>query len=100
VLGGIASLREVWGDAAVFVPPEDSATLRRELQRLIADPALRAEMARRARDRASLYSPQRMLGAYLSVYRHLIGGRASSQTPEIAAVSMAETVYPAQGVRL
>jgi glycogen(starch) synthase len=95
VLGDIASLREVWGNAAVFVPPDDSAALRRALQRLIADPALRAEMARRARERAALYSPQRMLGAYVSVYGHLAGAGASSETREVGAISSAEAVYPA-----
>lgn len=70
VLGDIPSLREVWGDNALFVPPEDPDALRRCLLRLIADDGLRDEMAQRARHRADWYSPQRMAEAYQMAYRH------------------------------
>jgi glycosyltransferase involved in cell wall biosynthesis len=35
VLGDIPSLRELWHDAAIFVPTEDAARLSRELTALI-----------------------------------------------------------------
>lgn len=73
VLGDIPSLREVWGDAALFAPPDDPAALRDTLCRLIGDERLRDVMAARARERARLYTPermaQRMLGAYESVLK-------------------------------
>ena len=72
VLGDIPSLREVWGEAALFVPPDDSDALRGVLSRLIADAGLRQEMAARARSRARLYTPERMAGGYLSAYRSLL----------------------------
>src|SRR4051794_30774042 len=59
VWGDIPSLREVWGAAAVFVPPDDQAALQFVLDRLIEDGALLAEFGRRARERAALYTPQR-----------------------------------------
>lgn len=68
VLGDIESLREVWGDAATFVPPDDSGALGRALSRLIEDAALRATMARRAHARALELGPARMVNDYLGVY--------------------------------
>ena len=55
VLGDIPSLREVWGEAALFVPPGDADALREALSRLIADADLRQELAARASLRAQTY---------------------------------------------
>ncbi|MGE0310060.1 MAG: glycosyltransferase family 4 protein [Lautropia sp.] len=71
VAGDIASLREVWGDAALYVHPTDERGLADALNRLIADDALRERMGRRARSRALTYSPERMARAYLAAYRRL-----------------------------
>jgi glycogen synthase len=68
VLGDIASLREVWGDAATYVDPFDDDHLTRELQRLIADPGAVADLGRRALDRARTYTPERMAAAYLAAW--------------------------------
>jgi glycosyltransferase involved in cell wall biosynthesis len=78
VLGDIESFREVWGDAARFVPPDDHDALRRALQSLISRPAERAEMAARARARALTYTPERMSEAYLEVYG-MLSARASKE---------------------
>jgi glycosyltransferase involved in cell wall biosynthesis len=72
VLGDIPSLREVWGNAAEFVPPEDTAALHDTLNAIARDPARRLELARRAHDRALRYTPRRMVDAYLSAYRHFV----------------------------
>jgi glycogen synthase len=71
VLGDIPSLRELWGDAAVFVPPDDSYALGEALRELVADSTRRAQMARAARVRALSYDPDRMASAYLSLYGEL-----------------------------
>jgi glycogen(starch) synthase len=71
VLGDIPSLREVWGEAAVFVSPDDPDGLGEALRTLVADSALRAQMARAARARALAYDQTRMAAAYLSLYREL-----------------------------
>jgi glycosyltransferase involved in cell wall biosynthesis len=68
VLGDIASLREVWDDSAIFVPPRDNAQLEAALRELIATPSLRQEMARRAGERARYFTPERMAEGYLSAY--------------------------------
>jgi glycosyltransferase involved in cell wall biosynthesis len=72
VVGDIASLREVWADAAVFVPPGDDAALRAAIDELIADAPKRARVAARARVRAMQYTPRRMAEAYLAAYRSLV----------------------------
>jgi glycogen synthase len=74
VLGDIGSLREIWGDAATFVAPDDHQALAAALQGLIDDPARRTRMAARAHARAQRYSVARMTAAYHDLYLELCGG--------------------------
>ena len=60
ILGDIASLRETWEGAALFVDPEDPEKLENLVEILINDSAYRKEMARRAKARAVYYAPERM----------------------------------------
>jgi glycosyltransferase involved in cell wall biosynthesis len=71
VLGDIPSLREVWGDAATFVDPDDRDALVGEVNRLLDDPARRLRAARAALARSSLYTTAAMADGYLAAYRHL-----------------------------
>ncbi len=73
VLGDIDSLREVWGDAALFVPPDDRDALLVAISRLIADDALRSELAARALACARTYTIERIALGYLDAYRTLLG---------------------------
>jgi glycogen(starch) synthase len=82
VLGDVPSLREVWGDAASYVPPEDRDALHAALLRLIDNPLQRQQMARRAMARARRYTPSRMVEAYLGAYARL---RAPAAAPVAAA---------------
>mgnify|MGYP005841467189 CR=1 FL=1 len=76
VLGAIDSLSEIWGDAAILVPPDDHDALEERLKALVADPAARGAWGRRARARALEYTPDRMARGYLNAYRALAeGGR-------------------------
>ena len=72
VLGDIPSLREVWGNAAVFVSPADDEELERALRRLISNPKLRADYGDRARRRGRRFSSERMVDGYLSAYRRML----------------------------
>jgi glycogen(starch) synthase len=65
VLGDIPSLREVWGDAAVFVPHDDPE----QLCRALSDTAGAGEMSRRAAARAREFTPTRMAAAYMDAYQ-------------------------------
>lgn len=72
VLGDIPSLREVWEDAACFVPPADDGALLEMLRWLIAQPRVRHEYARRAVVRARTFTIPRMARATLQAYRAAI----------------------------
>jgi glycosyltransferase involved in cell wall biosynthesis len=88
VLGDIRSLREIWGDAALFVAPGNRRMLVSALTRLIEDDAARNAMAERARSRASTMTAVRMAERYGDVYRELVG--ASGTTRHDVAESMRE----------
>lgn len=79
VLGDIPSLREIWGDTAVFVEPDDQGALAAAIQQLIDQPELRADYAQRARARAQHFSTERMAWAYLHSYRRLLQPAPSRQ---------------------
>jgi glycogen synthase len=69
VLGDIPSLREIWQDSAVFVPPNDADAWARELRWLIADSAARHSLGLRAHRQAIEFTPQRMAREYLACYQ-------------------------------
>lgn len=71
VLGDIASLRETWGPAALYVPPGDHPALRATLVRLINDPAGRVSLGAAARERGLCFTTARMADDYLSAYARL-----------------------------
>jgi glycogen synthase len=72
VLGDIPSLREVWGDAAMFVEPEDHQALQRAIELLIADARLRTRFAARARRRALQFTPRAIGRGYFAAYQDLL----------------------------
>ena len=56
VVTRLTSLPEICGDAALYVDARDPEDLAATLRRLADDPALRADLGRRGRERASLFS--------------------------------------------
>ena len=82
VLGDVESLREVWGEAACFVPPDDADALSGAIRWLTDSPARRNEMGERARLRAARYAPRRMAEQYLAAYRRL--NREANGSPPAA----------------
>lgn len=95
VLGDIPTLREVWGDAAKFVQPDDHRAVAAALNELIADEEARADCAARARARALRYSPARMAEGYRDVYRKLLsGGVVACAVPSASAPRVATSLDP------
>jgi glycosyltransferase involved in cell wall biosynthesis len=90
VLGDIPSLREIWGDAALFVPPNDSGAALAALENLIASPERRKSFARAARRRALQFSPARMANEYMQLYRKL----TAKEVPAVQAVPSLRSVQP------
>lgn len=68
VLGDVPSLRELWGGAALFVPPDDPDAIRAALEELTSLPGRAAMLGARAHVRARRYSARRMGRAYLDLY--------------------------------
>jgi glycosyltransferase involved in cell wall biosynthesis len=72
VLGDIATLRELWHGAALFVDPRDPDALRAALDRLCGDDALRRDLAAAARRRAERYSAAAQARATHALYREVL----------------------------
>jgi glycosyltransferase involved in cell wall biosynthesis len=72
VLGDLPSLREIWADAAVYVPPLDQDAVVGALETLIADPERRREMGDRAQARARIYDIRRTAAGYHDLYLSLV----------------------------
>ncbi|HWL14370.1 MAG TPA: glycosyltransferase family 4 protein [Opitutus sp.] len=97
VLGDIPSLRELWHDAAVFVPPEDTAALREALVRLVEDEAQRAALGLLASARARQFTADRMTDGYLEAYGELMA--ATQRDVVFAGSDSAGSSYAAPPVR-
>ena len=79
VLGDIPSLRELWHDAALFVPPDDPQAIAAAARRLATDPEQCAEFGRRARAAALPLTLDRCAESYLQLYRGLCNQTAISR---------------------
>jgi glycosyltransferase involved in cell wall biosynthesis len=80
VLGDIPSLRETWGDAALYAAPADAEALAERIDRLTTDDAARVRMSSAARARGLELTGERMALRYLDLYRQVVSrrpGRAS-----------------------
>lgn len=63
---------EVVGEAALLVPPRDSPAIRRELQKLIASPDLRRNLAEAARRRVRQFAWPSVAEQYLRCYQQAV----------------------------
>jgi glycosyltransferase involved in cell wall biosynthesis len=81
VLGDIASLREVWGDAALYVDPRRAEPWIEALSLLARDDARRLELARAAERRAMALTSSRMALAYRALYSDLVTARSNGGLP-------------------
>ena len=81
VLSGIDTFRELWSGAALFVDEQTDTAYADAIERILADPTLRANLGEAARIRAQRYTPATMAGAMASIY----GGLAGSAEPRQVA---------------
>lgn len=75
VLSDIATFRELWEGAAVFVPPHDDETAAQVLDGLLEDPDAAAALGAAARERAERYSVSHMVEGTLRVYDQVLSMR-------------------------
>jgi len=97
VLGDIASLREIWGDAAIFVPPNDPDALARAVDSLARSRMKRFMMGRLACERAQRYTLRRMVDGYLSAYETLQRRRARELQPHADEANYVPNIQPIGG---
>ena len=71
VLGDIPTLREVWGESAIFVAPDDDVALLDALCALIENPMRCEQLARKSFARAQRYRAATMAAQYDALYRKL-----------------------------
>lgn len=72
VLSDVPNLREVWGDAALYIPADNPQALEVALVLLMADSNYRRLMAQRACTRAQKFTSERMAEQYLSHCQKLV----------------------------
>lgn len=78
VLSDIATFRELWDGAALFVAPDDEAALADALTTLAADPDRRRTLGDAAATRARRYTVEAMAEATLALYRGLTAQRIAA----------------------
>lgn len=92
VLGDIESQRELWSNAALYVPPQDTAALRRAIALLARNPGFREIMSHRARKRAERYTIAVQGQHYIELYSKLLrrngSARAWSETARASDVAI------------
>jgi glycogen(starch) synthase len=71
-LSDIATLRELWGGAALFAPPRDPHAFARNIERLAREPSLRAALGAAARRRAETYTVEAMAARMHELYLSLL----------------------------
>jgi glycosyltransferase involved in cell wall biosynthesis len=72
VLSDIPTFRELWDEAAVFVPPSNAPALADALNEIIADAALRARLAAAATRRTARYTIDQSADALAALMRTLV----------------------------
>lgn len=72
VAGDLATLREVWADAALYVSPQSADELAAVINQLIDNETLRREIATRAARRAARYTTAHFVGGYGQLYQRLL----------------------------
>jgi glycogen synthase len=87
VLGDIESLREIWGNAALYVPPDSTEALRRTLSDLIDHPRAIPIFGRRAQARALRFNSTRFASDYWSLYRSVCQPRESSPCASYSSIT-------------
>jgi glycosyltransferase involved in cell wall biosynthesis len=82
-----SSLPEVAGDAALLVDPTNTSAIAAGLERLLGEPALREDLARRGRERAAAFTWERTARATLDYLRSVTSTFAAGNSRESAVSS-------------
>jgi len=72
ICSNVSSLPEVAGDAALLVDPMDTQALSRAIRAVDADADLRAELSKRGREQAKLFSPEKYAERMEALYKRIL----------------------------
>lgn len=72
VLSNLDTLQELWQDTALFFDLEDEAEAEKTIIRLMESPQFLQELSRKARERATHYSVEKMGAGYINLYREIL----------------------------
>jgi glycogen(starch) synthase len=81
VLGDIPSLREIWGDSAVYTDTDNADQLAQAINKLMSDEGALTIMAEKAYKQALKYNTKKMARQYMNVYMLLLHHQ-SQQAPK------------------
>lgn len=81
VLSDIPTHRELWGEAAIYVPARDSEGFAAATQRLLDDRTFRKSLGVAAQKRAERYTPERVADAMAALYADVLAGRVEAAAP-------------------
>jgi glycosyltransferase involved in cell wall biosynthesis len=87
VLSDIPTFRELWRDAARFVPADDAQGFADAIDALADDRQERERLGRAARNRAQLYTPARMAQKMATLYAALVERQVAQPQLEIAGAA-------------
>ena len=85
VLSDIPTFRELWSGVAAFIAPDDAAGFAEAIGLIVEDNFARAEMGRRSRARAALYSVEAMAARMAAIYRDMAAVPAAASRPAMVA---------------
>jgi glycosyltransferase involved in cell wall biosynthesis len=74
VLSDIPSFRELWGEAAIFVAPDDADGFADAIDELMLDASERLRCGALARRQAQRFTPERMAAGMAAIYDRLLAG--------------------------
>lgn len=81
VLSDLASFRELWSGAALFVDPRDTDQVTHALQALCGDPAFLTRMQQAALMRSKRYTSDATVNGYSALYASLLSRRSMRESP-------------------
>jgi len=72
VLSDIPTLREIWGDAALYASPDHPGQWHEAINALIGNPSLRETLAAKAYARGLQFSSERAAEGYMALYERIL----------------------------